>query len=209
MKNNNYPEPIQKLIDYFVKFPGVGPKTAARFVFYLLETNNSEIKELPKAISELKNSLKVCKFCFKFFETNGGLCEICADRSRDKNTLCIIEKQTDLASIEKNKIYKGLYFILGATISNLKEENIKKLRIEQLENRIKNPEKFGMPDVSLNEIILALNPTVDGEATALYLERTLKPLNKKITRLGRGLPAGGELEYADIETIRSAFERRK
>lgn len=205
---NMFPKLIQKLIDLFSEFPGVGPKTASRFVFYLTERNREELEDLSKTITSLKSFLKTCNFCFSFYEGESGLCGICSDTSRDRKLLCIVEKQTDLVSVENNKVYRGLYFILGGTVSNLQEEAIKKLRIKELIEGIKNPEKLGISDASFQEIILALNPTVDGEATTLFLERKLKPLNKKITRLGRGLPVGGELEYADRETLKSAFERR-
>ncbi|MBL7156504.1 MAG: recombination protein RecR [Candidatus Pacebacteria bacterium] len=214
MENKNYPKVIQKLIDLFCKFPGVGPKTAARFVFYLIKQGDQDVKDLAQSISVLKESLKVCSFCFKLFqpddlENNGNLCAICSNGLRNKSALCVVEKQTDLVSIEKNNIYKGLYFILGGTVSNLSEKSISKLRISELEQRIKNPKQFGILNVNIQEIILAINPTVDGEATTLYLERKLKNLDKKITRLGRGLSTGAELEYADQETMRSAFQGRK
>lgn len=204
-----YSKSIQKLIELFSKFPGVGPRAAARFVFYLLEQKNSDIDDLSKAISQLKKTLKICQFCFKWFDGQGPLCEICSDGSKNKNLLCIIEKQTDLVSIENNKIYKGLYFILGGTVNSLKKQALEKLRLNELIQRIKNPEKFGLSGADFKEIIIATNPTVEGEATALLLERKLKPLNKKITRLGRGLPTGGELEYADRETLFSAFRGRR
>jgi recombination protein RecR len=211
-----YPKSIQKLIDLFSKFPTVGPRTATRFVFYLLKTPKEEIKELIKSIIDLKKTIKICSFCFNPFEGEGNLCLICSNPTRDKNLLCIIEKETDLVPIEKTKKYKGLYFILGGTVSTLKKEEIKKLRIKELIERIKNPEKFGILGASFKEIILATNPTTEGEATALYLERKLKPLTCgepgrtiKITRLGRGLPAGAELEYTDEETLGSALEGRK
>jgi len=212
-----YPKIVQKLIDLFSKFPGVGPRTAARFVFYLLEQKNSDIEDLSKAISQLKKALRICQFCFKWFDPSFAkasegkwlLCEICSDRTRNRNLLCIIEKQTDLVSIENNKIYKGLYFILGGTVNSLKKQALEKLRLNGLVQRIQNPEKFGISNADFQEIIIATNPTVEGEATALLLERKLKPLNKKITRLGRGLPTGGELEYADKETMLSAFKGRK
>ncbi len=212
-----YPKTIQKLIVLFAKFPTVGPRTAARFVFYLLKSSKEEIETLISLIRELKNTVKTCKSCFNSFEppkillekSEGELCEICRDVRRDKALLCIIEKETDLTPIEKTKKYKGLYFILGGMLSRLKKQDIEKLRSEELLKRIKNPEKFGIPDAQIKEIIIALNPTIEGEATILYLERLLKPLNIKITRLGRGLPVGGELEYADGETLGSALEGRK
>jgi len=224
-----YPPTIQNLIKKFSKFPTIGPRTAARFVFYLIKLSGEEINELIKLILELKEKVKLCEFCFNPFspptnfaldaksikttESNtklvGGkpletnqLCQICSDPGRDKTLLCVVEKESDLQSLEKTKKYKGFYFILGGTVSALKKKDIEKLRIKELEARVKNhPE--------IQEIIIAINPTPDGEATTLYLERLLKPFNKKITRLGRGLPVGGELEYADEETLSSALESRR
>ena len=197
-----YPPSIQKLIEKFSKFPTVGPRTAARFVFYLLRLSKEEIEELLNSISNLKNNIRTCSFCFNPFEGEGTLCPICENKTRDKSLLCIIANETDLQAIEKTKKYNGLYFILGGTVSTLKKGGLEKLRTKELQERIKNhPE--------IKEIIIATNPTPDGEATALYLERLLKPFNIKITRLGRGLPVGGELEYADEETLTSALESRK
>lgn len=197
-----YSPSIQKLIEVFSKFPTVGPRTAARFVFYLMKRKKEEINELITAIQDLKRNVKTCSLCFNPFEGTGELCEICQNPARDKSLLCIIEKETDLVALEKTKKYKGLYFILGGTVPLLRKKKEKKLRKKELIERIKkHPE--------IKEIIIATNPTTEGETTALYLERALKPLNKKITRLGRGLPMGGELEYADEETLRSALEGRK
>jgi recombination protein RecR len=201
-RSKMYPPKIQKLIEIFSKFPTVGPRTASRFVFYLLRKPKEEIDELIKSILELKEKVKICSFCFNPFEGEEELCPICSNPSRDKTLLCIVEKETDLLSIEKTKKYNGLYFIFGGTVSRFKKADIEKLRTKELEERVKNhPE--------IKEIIIAINPTTEGEATALFLERKLKPLNKKITRLGRGLPVGGELEYADEETLASALEGRK
>jgi len=196
-----YPKSIQKLIDLFSKFPTVGPRTAGRFVFYLLKLPKEEIENLISSITNLKEKVKLCKLCFYPFENEGELCEICRNPNRDKSLLCVVEKEPDLLTIEKIKKYIGLYFILGGTVSALKKADIKNLKTKQLLERAKNPE--------IKEIIIATNSTTEGEATALYLERLLKPLNKKITRLGRGLPVGAELEYADEETISSALESRK
>ena len=192
---------IEKLIKIFSKFPTVGPRTASRFVFYLLRLPKEEIDDLISAIFTLQNSVKVCSLCFNPFEGEGELCEICKNPGRDKSLICVVEKETDLDSIEKIKRYKGLYFILGATLSSLKKDDVKKIKTEELLNRMKDPQ--------VKEIIIATNSTTEGEATALYLERTLKSSGKKITRLGRGLPKGSELEYADEETLSSALESRK
>lgn len=201
-----YSSQIRKLIDLFSKFPTVGPRTAARFVFYLLSLPEEKVKELTSEISKLKEEVKLCDSCFKSFEPpssdrSSRLCEICRDPARKKELLCVVEKEIDLIPIEKTKKYRGLYFILGGTISVLKKEELKKLKIKELLERVKNPE--------VKEVIIALNPTAEGEATALYLERQLKPLGKKTTRLGRGLPVGAELEYADDETLGSALESRR
>lgn len=204
-----YPKTIQKLIEFFSKFPGVGPRTATRFVFYLIKCDKKDVERLSYLISELKKKIKFCSLCFKPFEkensenqTEDGICEICSDKTREKSLLCVVEKESDLEAIEKTRKYRGLYFVLGGPIVSIKKEELKKLRIEKLEERVKNDEK-------LKEIIIAINPTTEGEALTIFLERKLKNLGKKITRLGRGLPTGGELEYADEETLISAFEGRK
>ena len=196
-----YPPLIQKLIGQFSKFPTIGPRTASRFVFYLLKLPKEEVEELIQSIAVLKEKVKHCSFCFNAFEGEKELCSICSDPQRDKSLLCVVEKETDLENIEKTKKYRGRYFVLGGTVSKLRKKDIENLRTEELKKRAGEPQ--------ICEIILALNPTSEGEATALYLERALKPLNKKITRLGRGLPVGGELEYADRETLGFAFDNRK
>lgn len=197
-----YPKTIQNLIEIFSKFPGIGPRTAARFVFYLLRGKEKRTKELAEAILELKKKIKFCQLCFKPFEGEGEICEICKNPTREKSLLCLVEKEVDLEAIEKTKKYKGLYFVLGGPVSAIKKEELKKLRIEELEERLKK-------DREIKEIIIATNPTTEGETIALFLERKLKNFGKKITRLGRGLPTGGELEYADDETLGAAFEGRK
>ena len=196
---------IQKLIDIFSKFPTVGPRTAARFVFYLIKTPTEKVEELIRAIEELKAKIKICPLCFKSFEDEGEFCSICRDKTRDRTSICIIEKEFDLEAIEKTGKFKGLYFILGGTISRLEKpkqkEEVEK-RIDKLIERVKKDQ--------IKEIILALNPTIEGQNTSLLLQRRLKNLGiKKITRLGQGLPVGGELEYADEETLSSALESRR
>lgn len=222
MISDMYPASIQKLIEQFSKFPTVGPRTAGRFVFYLLNLPKEDIKKIIESIADLKNKVKLCTFCFKPFDAAQGepfdaapafaeatagkqgepfqnVCEICSDARRDKTLLCVVEKEADLETIEKIKKYHGRYFILGGTVSKLKKEDIEKLRLKELRERVKD----------IKEIIIATNPTIEGESTALYIERLLKPLNIKTTRLGRGLPVGGELEYADEETLSSALDNRK
>jgi recombination protein RecR len=193
-----YPLPIKKLIDLFAKFPTVGPRTASRFVFYLLGLSLAEREDLIATIQELKK-IKHCSLCFNPSEKDP--CEICENPNRDRSLLCVVEKETDLATLEKTHKYHGLYFILGGTLSKFKKEDLENLRVKELLARAK--------DKAITEIIIAMNPTTEGEATTLYLERTLKTLDKKTTRLGRGLPIGAELEYADDETLGSALESRK
>lgn len=200
-----YSPTIQKLIDLFSKFPTVGPRTAARFVFYLMHKPKEETKELITSIFNLRKNVKICPLCLNPYESETEFCSVCSDSRRDKSLLCIVSNETDLTAIEKTKKYQGLYFVLGGTISRLKKADIEKLKIKELEKRIKN-------DREIKEIILAINPTAEGEATSLYLERFIKNLpvfKGRVTRLGRGLPIGGELEYADEETLKSALEGRK
>jgi len=210
-----FPKTIQKLIDLFSKFPTVGPRTATRFVFYLLKLSEKDFNELINSLDNLKKTIKTCQFCFNSFEPDlpeQNLCSICRNPSRDKTLLCLVEKETDLISIENTKKYQGLYFVLGGNIPTLKKDYSENIRIADLEERIKNPNNFGLKNANFREIIIATNSTAEGEATCLFLERKLKTLQKealKITHLGRGLPVGGELEYADEETLSSAFEGRK
>jgi len=206
-----YPESYQKLLKQFLKFPTVGPRTAARFISYLMHESKDNLDQLINSIQELKNKIKFCEFCFSPFEGEEKLCEICRNKSRDQNLLCIVEKETDFFSIEKTKKYKGLYFILGGTVSTFKKRDVEKIRIDELKERIKNPKNFGIETSGFNEVIIATNLTTEGEATASLIERTLKKTSPslKITMLGRGLPKGGELEYADEETLSAAFESRR
>ncbi|MFH1582404.1 MAG: recombination mediator RecR [bacterium] len=192
---------IQQLINTFSKFPTVGSRTAARFVYYLIKLPKEEVRDLIQAIQKLREKVKLCSLCFNPFEGEKDICQMCSDKTRDNSLLCVVEKESDLQAIESTKKYKGLYFILGGTVPVLKRKDSKNIRSQELLKRAKEPK--------VKEIILAINPTTEGEATVLFLERLLKPLNKKITRLGRGLPVGAELEYSDEETLTSALEGRK
>ncbi len=204
---------IKKLTDLFARFPTVGNRTASRFIFYLLRLSEEEINELTNAIANLKNNVALCVFCFNPYEGQGNLCEICSNSSRNRQLLCVVEKENDLLSIEHAKRYRGLYFILGGTVLSLKKNNKDGLRIQALQQRIKNPEQFGLPSIQFSEVIVATNPTPEGKATSVLVERALKELsqfpNLKMTHLAKGLPVGGELEYADEETLESAFDGRK
>lgn len=206
---------IDKLKELFSKFPTVGPRSAGRFVYYLAKLPKEKIDEFINSVLELKNKIKLCQFCFNLFEGEGPLCPICQDSSRSKNLLCVVEKEADLLAIEnipntsrthgetRTKKYNGLYFILGGTIATMRKEDVSNLRIEELKKRVK--------DNNFSEIIVALNPTPEGRATSVLVENSIKEITPgvKITHLAKGIPVGGELEYADEETLESALEGRK
>jgi recombination protein RecR len=200
-----YSPTVEKLIRLFAKLPTIGPKTAARFVFYLIDAPKTEVIQLIEAIAELKNKTKACQTCQRAFEPTSEIeknCSICSDQKRHNSQICVVEKEVDLETIEKTKNLQGTYFILGSNISPLKEDE------KDLENKLKI--LLGRVKAEdITEIILALNPTSEGQHTSLWLKRKLSPLDIKITQLGVGLPLGAELEYADTETIVSAIEGRK
>lgn len=209
-----YPKIIQDLIDRFAKFPTIGSRTATRFVFYLLKLPPNELEELARSLLELKKQVHLCAFCYRPFDAMANpdkiVCDICANPGRDTSILCVVEKESDLETLERTHQYKGLYFILGGTVGMLRKEDLRRVRGEELVDHIKSPAQFGLPAAKpFSEIIIATNLTTEGEATALYVERLLKPLSIKTARLGRGLPLGGEIEYADEETLRNALEGRK
>jgi recombination protein RecR len=195
---------FKKLQELFAKFPTVGPRTAGRFVFYLINQPKESVHELIAALQELKSSIQFCSFCFQPFEATEkrDFCNICSDQNRNKQLLCIVEKENDLLSLENTKKYKGLYFILGGTLT-LRKIDGQHLRIKELQQRVaKN---------NFAEIIIALNPTPEGKSTSVLVQAALKEItySGKISHLAQGLPVGGELEYADEETLESAFLGRK
>jgi len=201
---------IDKLTNIFKKFPTVGSRTAGRFVYYLMKLPKTNIEELINAIIELRNKIKLCSLCFNPYEidrapSSTDLCALCADSRRDKKLLCIVEKESDLISLESTKKYNGLYFILGGTVGTMRKEDINQLRIEQLKKRVLVN--------TFTEIIVALNPTPEGQTTSVLVEQSIKEAipspTFKITHLAKGIPFGGELEYADEETLESALEGRK
>ncbi|MDD5738847.1 MAG: recombination mediator RecR [Candidatus Pacebacteria bacterium] len=206
---------IENLIKIFAKFPTIGPKTAARFVFYLLDSPALISDELIKSIQNLKTNTKVCPLCFRVFEplatlgagpsNEKNICEICANPSRDKSLVCVVEKEIDLEAIEKTATYKGLYFILGGVLPILKKETVEQTlttNVEKLRDRVKITHE-------VKEIILAINPTLEGQNTILWLKRKLEGCNIKISCLAQGIPLGGEIEYADEQTIESAIQNRR
>lgn len=203
-----YPPPIQKLINAFTRFPGIGPRQAARFAFHLLTESQESVAELSRAVDELHAKIAFCTTCYKSIErteTMADSCELCKSDARDPAAVMIVEKEADLANIEKTGAYKGRYHVLGGTIDPLDSDAPQRLRVKELFERIKLLKAAGKPV----EVILATNATSAGDATALYLDRTLRPLGVPITRLGRGLTTGTELEYSDGVTIANALTNRK
>ncbi|MCH7828460.1 recombination protein RecR [Patescibacteria group bacterium] len=199
-----YPKQIQRLIQLFSQFPTVGQRTAARFVFHILKAPKGDVKEIIEAIAQLRNEVALCKMCFSPFDASqktGEVCVICQDATRDQKILCVVEKESDLEALESIKEYKGLYFILGGAVDPLQKEQRDTLRTKELKERLQHS--------PIKEVIIATNPTTEGEVTALYVERVLKDMDVKLTRLGRGLPIGGELEYADPETLKQSLENRR
>jgi len=192
-----YPKAFKKLIDHFASLPSVGPKMAERLVLFLFKQNPEKLEDFAKTLSELKTNLKYCQQCYNISE--GELCLVCADKSRDQKSICVVEEPLDIFAIEKTKKYNGLYHVLGGVIEPIASND--KLKISELEQRVKNN--------GITEIILAMNPTTEGDATALYVARTLKEYPTQITRLARGLSTGGDIEYADELTLGSAILNRK
>jgi len=195
-----YPETINNLIESFSRLPGIGRKTAERFVFYLLKRPGAEIEKFAKNLYELQKHNFTCPDCFNFSE-NQGLCSICSDSTRNQNTICVIEEFHDLNVIEATGEYKGLYHVLGGKIDPPEGITPDKLKIKELLRRIQQN--------NIQEIILALNPDIQGEGTIIYLKNILKPLNIKLTLLARGLPMGSDIEYADEITLSNALKGRQ
>lgn len=202
-------EPLHRLEEIFAHFPGIGPRQARRFVYYLLNKSPSFIAEFTKLVEEVKRSTSECENCHRIFvlrnpkgELKGGLCNICSDSSRDSSILMVVARDSDFESIEKSGAYRGLYFILGGTVPILDKEPEKRIRLKALLERIQ--------PASFKEIILSLNTTPDGEHTGEIIKSALSGVlpSTKVTILGRGLSTGAELEYVDGETIKSALRNR-
>lgn len=193
----NYPDAISKLINKLSELPSVGPKTAERYVFYLLKQSSEKLNDLSIAIKELKEKIIVCQECQVISEKSP--CPICSNHNRENDVLCLVENSQDLIAIENTGQFKGKYFVLGALINTIKEIGPENLAIRKLLKKIETNQ--------IKEIIIALNFTLEGETTTLYLKRLLKD-KVKISRLAKGLPAGSDLEYADELTLASALKNR-
>ncbi len=196
------PEPIQNFIDVFSRLPSIGPRQATRLAFKLVSGGKNKIEQISGAVSNLKQ-LKICSDCFFIHSNQDNLCDICRDQNRDKKTIMIIEKETDLISLERPKKFKGRYLILGELNKSGLLESAQKLRLNNLKNFIKK-ELAGLAE----EIIIATNPTAYGDLQAMTVAKEIEGFSKKISRLGRGIPTGGEIEFADEETLAHALERR-
>lgn len=194
-----YIKSVENLINEFRKLPGIGPKSAKRIVFYLLKLQNSDVSKLSQALTEMKEKVNICKTCYNLTEED--ICSICRDQSRDRKKICIVEEVSDLIIIEKTGEYRGLYHILGGLLSPIENIGPREIRIPKLLERIKAD--------NTEEVIMALNPTVEGESTAMYIKKILSPIGVKITRLASGLPVGGDLEFADEVTIGRAISDRR
>lgn len=192
----NYPQPLADLISGLSRLPGIGPKTAGRLAFYLLQ--QPQVSEsLAEAILNAQKNIQQCSLCCNY--TDQDPCPICSSEKRDRSLLCIVEQPRDVAALEKTREYKGLYHVLHGVISPLEGIGPDQLTVSQLLPRLEE----------VKEVIMAVNPTVEGEATAMYLSKLLKPLGIRVTRIAHGLPVGGDLEYADEITIARALEGRR
>ncbi len=194
-----YPKSIASLIEHFQKFPSVGPKSAQRMAFYLLRMPKSEVEKFAQSMIDAKENTKTCDICFNLSSTSP--CEICQSPTRDKSTICVVAETKDLIAVEKTNEYKGLYHVLQGLISPMDGIGADDIRIKELLNRL--------TDEKVREVILALSPSVEGEATSLYLSKLIKPFGIKISRIAFGLPVGADLEYADEITIAKAIEGRR
>ena len=197
--------PIQDLIDELARLPGIGPKSAQRVAFHLLKVPAVDVRRLSEAIVEAKEKVRLCQECFNLADET--LCNYCSDPRRDRSIICVVQEPPDVIALEKTREFRGLYHVLQGAISPIEGIGPEDLRVAELLHRIKGT---GTPDeVRVEEIILATNPNIEGEATAMYLGRLLTPIGLKVTRLASGLPVGGDLEYADEVTLGRALEGRR
>ncbi|GGA58807.1 recombination protein RecR [Kroppenstedtia guangzhouensis] len=195
----NVPEPISNLIDGFMRLPGIGPKTAQRLAFFVLGMEEEDVMELAKALVHAKRDLKRCQVCSNI--TDQPVCSICRDKNRDRSMICVVQDPRDVIAMERTREYVGLYHVLHGAISPMEGIGPDELSIPDLLKRLE--------DETVQEMILATNPNIEGEATAMYLQRLVKPFGVKVTRIAHGLPVGGDLEYADEVTLTKALEGRR
>ena len=193
-------EPVSRLIDEFSRLPGIGPKTASRLVFYLLRAPEEQAQSLAEALQELRARIAFCSICFNITESDP--CTVCVDERRDRSVVCVVEEPLDVIAIERTRDYQGLYHVLHGTIAPVEGIGPDDLRIAELLPRLD-------ADPPVREVIIATNPNMEGEATAMYIARQLEERDVRVTRLARGLPVGGDLEYADEVTLSRALAGRQ
>jgi recombination protein RecR len=196
---DQYPVPIANLIEQLSTLPGIGRKTAGRLAFFILEMENLEAEKLSESILSAKEKIKLCSICCNLTETDP--CRICQNDKRDRSTICVVEGAKDILAMERSREYKGQYHVLHGVISPMDNIGPDEIKIKELLNRLNDDE--------VKEIIIATNPTVEGEATAIYLSKLIKPLDIKVSRIAHGIPIGGDLEYFDEVTISKAMENRR
>ncbi|OLO25200.1 recombination protein RecR [Alkalihalophilus pseudofirmus] len=194
-----YPEPIAKLMEGFMRLPGIGPKTASRLAFFVLDMKEDDVLDFAKALVNAKRNLTYCSVCHNITDTDP--CRICEDMKRDRSTICVVQDAKDVIAMEKMKEYYGLYHVLHGAISPMDGIGPEDIKIPELLKRLQ--------DETVQEIIIATNPNIEGEATAMYISRLVKPTGIKVTRIAHGLPVGGDLEYADEVTLSKAIEGRR
>ena len=190
---------LQRLLDELGRLPGIGPKSAQRIAYYLLEADSEEAQRLSRAILEVKQQVHFCPICFNYATRDE--CDVCMDTSRNKSEICVVSEPRDVSAIERTGVYHGLYHVLGGVISPMDKIGPEQLHVRELLSRL--------ADGTVQEVLLATNPDVEGETTATYLARTIAPLGVKVSRLASGLPVGGDLEYADEVTLGRAIEARR
>ena len=198
-----YAGPVQRLIDELARLPGVGPKSAQRVAFYLLKIPTAEATRLSKAIVEVKEKVHLCRVCFNVSDED--VCEFCRDGRRDQTIICVVQEPPDIVAIERTREYKGLFHVLQGAISPIEGIGPEDLRIAELLGRLQG----NASGTQVSEMIVATNPNIEGEATAMYLARLIAPSGLTVTRLASGLPVGGDLEYADEVTLGRALEGRR
>jgi recombination protein RecR len=194
------PAPVTKLIDEFSRLPGIGPKTASRLTFYLLRNPADRARSLAEALAELHEKVLFCSRCFNIAESDP--CSVCSDENRDRSLICVVEEPLDVLAIERTRDYHGLYHVLHGVIAPTEGIGPEDLKISELVQRVRQSE------IKIREIIIATNPNLEGEATAMYINRQFEGANVRLTRLARGLPVGGDLEYADEITLSRALSGR-
>lgn len=194
-----YAKPLAKLVGELEKLPGIGPKSAQRLAFHILRSSEDEARRLADAISDVKSKISLCPVCFNF--TDKDICDICRDPKRDRSILCVVAEPRDLVAMEKTNEFKGFYHVLGGVISPMDGIGPEMLKIRELTSRLSQD--------GVKEVILATNPTIEGDTTAMYLAGLIKPFGIKVTRIAHGMPVGGDLDYADQATLIQALEWRR